>query len=283
VQARAASRVARRFDRHADTYDDHAAVQARMAGRVAALAAGGPRGADVLELGCGTGVLTALLAQALPEARITAVDVAPRMVARARQRVNGTPVAFLVADVEELAWPAERFDLVVSSATLQWLSRPAETLVRLARALRPGGRMVHATFGPDTFRELHAAFRTAEEAAGLPRRRHWLELAPAHAWRRALVRAGLTAVGCEERWERREYGSCRELLETIKATGASASSDAGPTPRRVLADALRRYDEAFQSPGGVYATYHVLTLTAKRVPGTRRLDPTRAAASVSTP
>ena len=89
---------------------------------------------SILELGCGTGYLTALLRERFPEAAIEAVDFAPAMIARARERVPDA--RFVVADIEELELEPESYDLIVSSATVQWLTEPEQTFARLAALAR---------------------------------------------------------------------------------------------------------------------------------------------------
>ena len=106
--------------------------------------------ASILELGCGTGYLTALLRERFPHAAIEAVDFAPAMVAIARERVPDA--SFVVSDIEALEPEPERYDLIVSSATVQWLAEPEQTLRRLVTSLDTDGELHLATFGPGTFR-----------------------------------------------------------------------------------------------------------------------------------
>jgi malonyl-CoA O-methyltransferase len=246
-----------------------------MADRVAAAAAERRAPERILELGCGTGYLTGLLRDAFRHARITAVDLAENMIELARRRVGRlSQIEFVVADVETVEWPRETFDLIVSSATLQWLAAPDRTLSRLAEALRPGGRMLHATFGPATFEELHAVYHELEEELGFATERHGLELATGEEWLALLRASGLEAVGARNDWHRAEYASCRSFLEAVKRTGASYSPSAGAaTSVRLPVEAMRRYDSRFRVAGGVYATFHALELTAvrpRRVPEARR-------------
>jgi demethylmenaquinone methyltransferase/2-methoxy-6-polyprenyl-1,4-benzoquinol methylase len=104
-----------------------------------ALCEGLPLAGDVLELACGTGQWTRLLASR--GLRVTAVDAAPEMLARARTRVDGLDVEFLQADLFD--WrPPRRFDTVFFSF---WLSHvPLERFGGFWRtvgdALRPGGQ-----------------------------------------------------------------------------------------------------------------------------------------------
>jgi trans-aconitate methyltransferase len=122
------------------TYDHRAGFVSRMAGDLVALLAPQP-GERILDLGCGTGELAAQIAAA--GAHVTCLDASPDMVAAARARVPGAE--FRVADAQALADVAA-FDAIFSNATLHWMRDPAAAARGMARALRPGGRLV-AEFG----------------------------------------------------------------------------------------------------------------------------------------
>ncbi|WP_248961725.1 trans-aconitate 2-methyltransferase [Sphaerisporangium perillae] len=87
----------------------------------------------VVDLGCGTGELTAELARRWPEAIVHGVDSSPAMIAKAPEGP-----AFSVGDVR--SWRPERpVDVIVSNAMLQWVPEHRELLPRWVEALRPGG------------------------------------------------------------------------------------------------------------------------------------------------
>lgn len=98
---------------------------------------------NILELGCGTGLLTGRLRESCPGARICAVDISPRMVEVASQKEELRTVTFLVRDIRD-SWPEGPFDAVVSSLCLHHLSSgERETIAtRSFHALAPGGRFV---------------------------------------------------------------------------------------------------------------------------------------------
>ena len=93
--------------------------------------------ARVVDLGCGPGNLTRLLAERWPGAEVTGIDASPEMVERARRDVPG--VAFQEGDLRDWAAAGETVDVLVSNATLQWLPDHLEQLPRLVERVRPGG------------------------------------------------------------------------------------------------------------------------------------------------
>lgn len=99
------------------------------------------RGERVLDLGSGTGALSAQLAER--GADVLGVDASSEMVDEARRKYP--TLAFKVGDGQQLAFERE-FDAVFSNATLHWMPRADAVAEGVARALRPGGRFV-AEFG----------------------------------------------------------------------------------------------------------------------------------------
>jgi trans-aconitate 2-methyltransferase len=88
----------------------------------------------VVDLGCGPGHLTALLAARWPDAEIDALDSSPDMVAAARGR--GVPAR----QADAAGWsPGERDDVVITNAVLQWLPEHRELLPRWVAAMPAGG------------------------------------------------------------------------------------------------------------------------------------------------
>ena len=91
-----------------------------------------------VDLGCGPGNSTEVLAAAFPDAAMTGVDNSPDMLAAARKRLPA--VRFDLADLS--AWnPPEAWDVMLSNAALQWVPDHAALLPRLVGRLAPGGSL----------------------------------------------------------------------------------------------------------------------------------------------
>ena len=96
-----------------------------------------PAGAEVLEVGCGTGVLTRVLA-ALPEVdRVVGVDIAESLLDQARELAPG--LTFEQADARSLPFADEQFDVVVFDSTFSHVPGPERAVAEAFRVLRPGG------------------------------------------------------------------------------------------------------------------------------------------------
>jgi trans-aconitate 2-methyltransferase len=115
----------------------------------------------VLDAGCGSGKVTAMLVELVPDGRVYAVDQSPSMVEHTQQAL-GDRVTALCQDLTELALP-EQVDAIFSNATFHWIPDHPKLFGRLAAALKPGGQLVAQCGGfgnIDRFRVL------ADEVAG---------------------------------------------------------------------------------------------------------------------
>ena len=132
---------------------------------------GYPAGSAVLEVGCGVGAQTVVIAGRSPGARLTAVDISPASLVAAQERTRAaglTEIAFAQADVYGLPaadgpLSAATFDHVFLSFVLEHLARPVEALERLRAMLRTGGTLtvIEGDHGSTFFHPESAAARDA--------------------------------------------------------------------------------------------------------------------------
>jgi SAM-dependent methyltransferase len=107
----------------------------------------GVRDGAVLVVGCGTGVDTRALADALPPSvTITATDLVPGMVERAQRQGTTRAVTWDVVDALALPYDDASFDVVVSQFGAMFFADKAAAFAQAARVLRPGGRFELATW-----------------------------------------------------------------------------------------------------------------------------------------
>lgn len=93
-----------------------------------------------LDAGCGSGRVSELLLERLPDGRLLAVDASKAMIEEARERLRDR-ASYLVADLAQLE-VEEPVDLVFSTATFHWIPDHDRLFCRVRAALRPGGRLV---------------------------------------------------------------------------------------------------------------------------------------------
>src|SRR2546423_311364 len=118
-------------------------------------------GERILDLGCGTGHLTAQIAAR--GAAVVGIDRSPEMIATARR--DYPRLRFEVADAESFRF-AEPFDAVFSNAAIHWMKDQQAVAAAVWQALKPGGRFVAEFGGKGNIRSIESALRRALQAAG---------------------------------------------------------------------------------------------------------------------
>jgi trans-aconitate 2-methyltransferase len=113
---------------------------------------------SAIDLGCGPGNSTEVLAACYPQATISGIDSSSDMIEAARRRLPH--ISFAVADLQ--AWKdAGPFDVILANAVLQWVDKHESLLPRLVERLAPGGAL--AVQMPDNLEE--PAHRLMREVA----------------------------------------------------------------------------------------------------------------------
>jgi len=203
------------FDRASGTYDEAAALQSRVSdellGRVDTF---NLRPQVVLYLGAGTGRATAALKRKFRRSRVVALDLAPGMLheARRHQRLFHR-FERVCADATRLPFGDNTVDVVFSSLMLQWCDLD-EALKEVRRVLTTDGLFIFRTFGPDTLKELRAAWAQAD---GYNHVNHFLDM---HDVGDALVRAGLSEPVLDVDRLQLTYVDTTALMRDLKAIGA---------------------------------------------------------------
>lgn len=129
------------FDRLADRWDEEAVENPAIINAILDHAAI-EEGVTVLDVACGTGILFPYYLERMV-ARVTGVDISPRMIARAREKFSDPRIELVNADVEEALFPRP-FDRCVVYNSFPHFSRPARLIAVLARQLAPSGRLTIA-------------------------------------------------------------------------------------------------------------------------------------------
>jgi trans-aconitate 2-methyltransferase len=224
--------------------------------------------AEVVDLGCGPGNLTGLLAERWPEAHVVGLDSSPEMIAEARSL--GQRVDYAVADLRE--WrPTAPVDVLVSNATLQWVPGHLELLPSLVEAVAPGGWLAFQV--PGNFDEPSHTIR-AELAAEPPYAAWTADVAVPASHDPAVYYDALSAAGCAvEVWETTYTHVLRgpdPVFTWVSGTGARPTLQALPAQHRPAFEAEfeRRLAVAYpvRADGSVLLPFRRVFAVAHREP-----------------
>ncbi|MBI1285497.1 MAG: malonyl-ACP O-methyltransferase BioC [Thiobacillus sp.] len=278
--------VRRAFDQAAASYDAHAVLQREVCDRLLERLDFMTLQPDrVLDVGCGTGYGLAHLRARYAEAACYALDIAPAMLHAVRARLphvrwsrraldlltayvlgtarakDGIPCGHrsplthsLCADMERLPLASSSMNLVWSSLALQWAQDLEATLKGFHRALAPGGLLMFATFGPDTLKELRAAFAAIDDTP------HVNRFTDLHDIGDMLVHAGFSSPVMEMEMLTLTYADLKTLMRDLKGIGAHNAASAR---RRGLLgkSAWARLEQAYEThrqDGRLPATFEVI-------------------------
>jgi malonyl-CoA O-methyltransferase len=250
--------VRRAAERTAASYDAaavlHREVGQRMAERLALVRL---QPARVLDAGCGTGESLGELRLRYPDATILGLDIASARIVAAKRRDAASKrggTGFVRGDLLRLPLAQGSIDLLWSNLVLHWIDDPAAAFGELFRVLRVGGLLLFTTVGPDTLKELRAAF------GGIDRATHVAKFIDMHDLGDMLVEAGFADPVMDAEAITLTYPDAVAMMSDLKATGAHNATLGRPRGlmgrerwRRVLA-AL----EKFRREGRLPATYEIV-------------------------
>lgn len=248
--------VRRSFDRASSEYDRAAILQsdvrARLLGRLQYVKL---TPALIVDAGCGTGHASRALKRLYPRARVIALDIAPGMLHVAgRQRGWFRRFDRVCADAVHLPLADASVDLLFSNLLLQWCNDPDALFAEFRRVLKPHGVLSFSTFGPDTLKELRAAWASVDDYTHVNR---FIDM---HDLGDALMRARLAEPVLDVENFTLTYGDALALMKDLKAIGAhnvTAGRPAGLTGRGKLQAMTAAYEQR-RTAGRLPATYEVV-------------------------
>ncbi|MGB9613640.1 MAG: malonyl-ACP O-methyltransferase BioC [Candidatus Margulisiibacteriota bacterium] len=231
------------FSRSAVHYDKHAVLQREMAEKLFRLVKE-QKYQRILDIGCGTGYLTAKMAKFFPQAEIVGLDLAPGMIEVAKEKYAFKNLEFMLGDGEDLPFPNHYFDLVVSNASLQWMNLK-KVGSEVKRVLVLGGDFIFSTFGSKTLWELKSVgFRVNDFNSLSDLFRDLMEF--------EILQAQLELVN-------KQFKTVKEIVYYLKEIGAdisSGNSKFGFDPF----SGIKNYREKY----GARATFEIIYLCASR-------------------
>jgi malonyl-CoA O-methyltransferase len=181
----------------------------------------------ILDLGCGTGYLTSLLAKRFPQAEIVALDIAPAMLEQTARRFKSLrpwwrfwqrrqPLRCVEGDMRQLPFEPGVFDLVISNMVIQWADDLDGVFAQIRRVLADEGLFLFTSFGPDTLKELRQAWQLVDPAHG-----YVSDFIDMHDAGDGLVRARFGFPVMDVETFTLTYEKVVDLLKDLKAIGAT--------------------------------------------------------------
>jgi malonyl-CoA O-methyltransferase len=260
------------------TYDGVAELQRTVGKALLAACDAESLVGTLVDLGCGTGFLTAKLlseqvgyasrtmilaeengTRCVPYRSVIALDIALPMLQVTRTKLADAPnVGYLCADAEQLPLAEQVVNGVFSNLALQWCVNLEAVFTDIKRVLKPGGRLVFSTFGPQTLQELKSAW--AEVDAYKHVNEFYSEQQMAHFLRLA----GYTEIQIETKRHISSYGSVWDLMKELKQIGAHnviAGRNKSVTTKTQMQRMIEAY-ERHQSGDRIAATFEVIMVSA---------------------
>ena len=255
--------VRRSFERAAAAYDAAAILQhevcRRMLERLDYIRIS-PEA--ILDAGTGTGNAVPGLMSRFSGVPLFALDIAVGMLDRARRRLKWwqsvpgmrAPLHAIAADVERLPLANASIGLAWSNLALQWVNDLPATLKEMHRVLQPGGLVMFSTFGPDTLKELRAAYGSVDT------RTHVNRFVDMHDIGDMLVHGGFADPVMDMEPFTLTYDDVRGLMRDLKSIGAhnATSGRPGTLTGKATLQAVAAHYERFRSDGKLPATFEVI-------------------------
>ena len=240
--------IRQRFSAASASYDAEAEAQQHIAARLWALAAPHvPSGADVLEIGAGTGLLTRLILEAQPRSlTVNDLYLSPQ-VQELAQQFSGR-VQCREGDAEHLEFGGP-FDAVLSASTVQWFADIPAFFARCAGVLPKGGLLAFSSFLPGNLQEVAAltgvglTYASAAELQG--------QLAP-----------NFDLLAVEQGDVTLHFASPRHVLLHLRHTGVTGIRSV-VWGKNSYKDFVARYTARYGNAQGVRLTYRPVYVLAK--------------------
>ncbi len=259
------NKVRRSFSSATSSYDDHAKLQREIGRRLLAhLEFTKIKPANILDIGCGTGFFTRLLANKYKKAHIYATDIAANMVCHTReQHPKRLPwqrkYHHTISDAVALPYQDSSFDLVTSNLAMQWVPEAQAMMKEMRRVLKPGGLMLFSTFGRRTLIELKetlAHVNPKHTSSVLP-------FADVMSLGNSLGECAVEDHVTDSDLFTLTYPNTLALVRELKGLGASANAIQGRSGglygRALLRDIETYYTEHFQHEDGrIHTTFEAL-------------------------
>jgi malonyl-ACP O-methyltransferase BioC len=244
--------IIRKFGKSIDTYDDNAYAQKEIAGKLAilisALYAHIPE--TILEIGCGTGLLTKNILSLFPDAYYYPNDINAKSEFLMSALFPKNNFTFIGGDAQSVDFPYG-IDLIVSSSTLQWFDNLSVFVRKAYQSLSPEGYMFLSTFGKNNLKEIRKITGTGLEYPSLEILRDLFSLY-------------FEILHLSEEEIPVSFSSSAEILSHFRRTGVNANCSGTMRTQSGLKLFCNKYDKMFSDGTKVILTYNPIYLVLKK-------------------
>ena len=247
-------KVAQRFARAHGSYSEHAVVQKQICEYLLELIYQQkiPNQQDVVfEIGCGTGNLTHLLQQYFDVKTYILNDLYDA-VRENFQNCSQQNMSWLIGDIEQTQFP-QKLNAIFSSSALQWVKDFNHILQQAKHALLPQSYFIFSTFGENNLQEIKQL-----TGQGLT----YLDIKDIE---NQLKQAGFEALFMQEQTIQMSFEHPREVLQHLKATGVTATSNQFRWTKQSLADFYKNYEQFKMNHQQYSLTYHPIYCIARSI------------------
>lgn len=253
------SKVRRSFAAAALSYDGMAELQRRVGRELLRRFPVHQSSGVLLDVGCGTGFLTRQMATGMLYQHLIALDLALPMLQTCQRKYPELAAKYLCADAENLPFASHSIAQIYSNLALQWAQDLAATLAGFKRVLEPGGKLVFATFGPATLRELKAAWAAVDSFT------HVNTFYAAGEIEAFLKAARFRNIDVDSVLYRSGYPSVQALMRELKEIGAhnvNRGRNPKPTTKTQLQQMIGHYQDQMEGRETV-ASYEIIFVKAQ--------------------
>lgn len=212
----APNHIAKAFDRIAADYDRFAALEQEVGRRLLDRTSFKRlEPARILDLGCGTGNVSAALKKSFRKAQVLALDLSPAMLSGARRKSGlARPLRLICADMAHLPLAGRSVDMVVANLSMFW-APPEALFAEIRRVLRPGGMFLFTGFGQDSLAQLATTLPGLDSRIRFPGFPDLLETGD------ALTAAGFREPVMDSDRITLQYPSLDALMTELEGTGSA--------------------------------------------------------------
>jgi len=252
-------RVQASFANASESYDGMAVLQRKVGLELINYVSSNEQVTNALDLGCGTGFFTQLIAEKRIHADVFALDMALPMLKKTKQRKLCEKMPLICADAEKLPLQSDCMTLVSSNLALQWCHNLDQLFSGVYRVLQYEGEFVFSTFGVGALKELKAAWSEVDDYS------HVNEFCTLDMIEQSLKKSGFNDIKIEIAIYHSEYTHVLELMRELKGIGAhnvSSTRQKTLTSKGGMQSMFRAYPK--NENGTISASFEIMYVKARK-------------------